>query len=163
MKKSLSFLLLTFLFQTGYPQKEQQDYSEAFELVDVWLEAQKDFEELPGITASVVQDQDVLWEGSFGKANLEKNVPAKPNTLFSICSISKLFTSVAIMKLYDEGKIRLDDKISDILPWYDLEQKYPESAPSPSAAFLLIPRDCRARPISPIGPVQISRFRQQKK
>ena len=33
------------------------------------------------------------------------------------------------MKLYDEGKIRLDDQIDDLLPWYDLEQKFPESGP----------------------------------
>jgi CubicO group peptidase (beta-lactamase class C family) len=33
------------------------------------------------------------------------------------------------MKLYDEGRIRLDDQVGDLLPWYDLEQKYPESGP----------------------------------
>ena len=33
------------------------------------------------------------------------------------------------MKLYDEGKLRLDDEIGDLLPWYDLKQAYPESGP----------------------------------
>jgi len=62
-------------------------------------------------------------------ASLEEQVKATPATLYSICSISKLFTSVAIMKLYDEGKLRLDDRIGDLLPWYDLEQQYEESWP----------------------------------
>ncbi len=62
-------------------------------------------------------------------AGIENEVKAEPSTLFSICSISKLFTSVAIMKLYDEGKLRLDDSASDLLPWYNLEQKYPDSGP----------------------------------
>ena len=53
----------------------------------------------------------------------------KSSTLFSICSISKLFTSVAIMKLYDDGKLRLDDHIDDLLPWYNLEQQFPGSGP----------------------------------
>ncbi len=51
------------------------------------------------------------------------------NTICSICSISKLFTATAIMKLYDEGKLRLDDKVSDLLPWYNLDQKYSDSGP----------------------------------
>ncbi len=129
MKKFFSVVIGLLLISLASAQEKQKDLSEAFDLVEVWLEAQKDYEELPGITASVVEDQKILWKDSFGKANLEEGVPTTPSTLFSICSISKLFTSVAIMQLYDQGKLRLDDKISDILPWYDLEQKYPHSGP----------------------------------
>jgi CubicO group peptidase (beta-lactamase class C family) len=98
-------------------------------LIEVWLEAQKDFEDLPGITAIAVKDQQLLWSNGFGMANREEGVMAEPSTIFSICSISKLFTSVAIMKLYDEGKLRLDDEIGDLLPWFNLEQHYPKSGP----------------------------------
>ena len=126
-----SVLLLTFLLflQNTYSQDAKKDYSEAFLLVEVWLEAQKDFDQLPGLTAIVVEDQEVLWSGAVGVANKEKSLQADKNMICSICSISKLFTSVAIMKLYDEGKIRLDDKVSDHLPAYDLKQKYPDSGP----------------------------------
>jgi CubicO group peptidase (beta-lactamase class C family) len=113
----------------AFAQTEKQDYSDAFKIIEVWLEAQKDFDKLPGISAIIVDDQDVIWQGAFGYANPENTVKATPYTLYSICSISKLFTSVAIMKLYDEGKLRLDDEIGDILPWYDLKQAYPESGP----------------------------------
>jgi CubicO group peptidase (beta-lactamase class C family) len=125
------FLLLTcfFLLPNAYSQDSKKDYSEAFQLVEVWLEAQKDFDQLPGLTAIVVEDQEVLWSGAFGMANKEKSLDSNKNTICSICSISKLFTSVAIMKLYDEGKIRLDDKVSDHLTTYDLKQKHPESGP----------------------------------
>jgi CubicO group peptidase (beta-lactamase class C family) len=129
MKTFYLFSVLTFLVTAGYSQNDKKDYSEAFKLVEAWLEAQKDFEQLPCITAIVVEDQEVLWSGAFGLSNVEKNVRAEPSTICSICSISKLFTSVAIMKLYDEGKLRLDDRVDDILPAYKLEQKYPESGP----------------------------------
>lgn len=122
-------LLLSFLITIAYPQESKKDYTEAFKLVEVWLEAQKNFEQLPGLTAIAIEDQEVLWSGAFGLSNIEKNIKAEASTLFSICSISKLFTSVAIMKLYDEGKLRLDDRVSDLLPSYKLEQKYPESGP----------------------------------
>ena len=129
MKKVSFFLLFVLLFQTVPAQNSASDYKEAFDLIEVWLLAQKDFENLPAITAAVVDDQETIWKGSFGKANLEGNVEAKPSTLFSICSISKLFTSVAVMKLYDEGKLRLDDEIQDILPWFDMPQQYADSGP----------------------------------
>lgn len=129
MKKYVLLLACFFLLHNAYSQKSKKDYTEAFQLIEVWLEAQKDFDQLPGLTAIVVEDQEVLWSGAVGMANKEQNVKADENTICSICSISKLFTSVAIMKLYDEGKIRLDDKVSDHLPAYDLKQKYPGSGP----------------------------------
>lgn len=129
MKKHLFTLLLCLSVIIAFSQENKKDYTEAFKLVEVWLEAQKDFDKLPGLTAIVIEDQEVLWSGAVGLANIEKNIKAESSTLCSICSISKLFTSVAIMKLYDEGKLRLDDRISDLLPTYKLEQKYAESGP----------------------------------
>ncbi len=129
MAKNYFKLFVFFLITIAYSQEDKKDYTEAFNLVEVWLEAQKDFEQLPGLTAIVIEDQKVLWSGAFGLSNVEKNIKAETSTLYSICSISKLFTSVAIMKLYDEGKLRLDDRVSDLLPSYNLEQKFPESGP----------------------------------
>jgi CubicO group peptidase (beta-lactamase class C family) len=122
-------MLLVFSWLTAPAQNVEKDYSDAFRLVEVWLDAQKDYEQLPGLTAIVVEDQEVLWSGAFGFANPAKKIEAEPSTRFSICSISKLFTSVAIMKLYDEGKIRLDDEVREVLPSYTLKQKYTESGP----------------------------------
>ncbi len=129
MKKLLIAVILVFSLFFAFAQESKQDYSDAFKIIEVWLEAQKDFDKLPGISAIIVDDQDVIWSGAYGYSSPENKVKAKPSTLYSICSISKLFTSVAIMKLYDEGKLRLDDEIGDLLPWYDLKQAYPESGP----------------------------------
>lgn len=129
MKKYYFSIFLSFLISTACSQEKKKDYTEAFKLVEVWLEAQKDFDKLPGLTAIVIEEQKVLWSGAVGMSNVEKSIKADASTLFSICSISKLFTSVAILKLYDEGKLRLDDKVNDLLPAYKLEQKFPESGP----------------------------------
>jgi len=129
MKKKYFTLFLSFLITIAFSQEGKKDYTEAFKLVEVWLESQKDFDKLPGLTAIVIEDQEVLWSGSVGLSNVKENIKAEASTLFGICSISKLFTSVAIMKLYDEGKLRLDDRVSDLLPAYKLKQKYTESGP----------------------------------
>lgn len=129
MKNIIHISILCFLFTSALAQDKKKDYAEAFKLVDVWLDAQKDFDRLPGISAIVVEDQEVLWAGAAGMSNVEKGTKTETSTICSICSISKLFTSVAIMILYDEGKLRLDDLVSDVLPAYKVQQKYPESGP----------------------------------
>jgi len=128
--KNLILVSILLLFSiNNFSQNDEKNYQEAYKLIEVWLEAQKDYERLPSITAVIVKDQDILWSGAFGKANVEDNIDAKANTLCSICSISKLFTTVAIMKLYDEGKLRLDDELKDVLPWFKLKQQYSDSGP----------------------------------
>lgn len=110
-------------------QNKEPSYEEALKLIEVWMDAQKDFENIPGISASIVEGQEVIWSGAAGYANPDQNGTFTAETLCSICSISKLFTSVAVMKLYDEGKLRLDDRLKDLLPYFDLKQQFPESGP----------------------------------
>jgi CubicO group peptidase (beta-lactamase class C family) len=129
MHKFTYTLLFAFYATIAFSQEHNKNYQEAFNLMDVWLAAQKDFEQLPGLSAIVIDDQQVLWSSAVGLSNPENRIKSTDTTLYSICSISKLFTSVAIMKLYDEGKLRLDDRIEDLLPAYKLVQQYPESGP----------------------------------
>lgn len=129
MKKLTIICLIFISVLSGFSQENKKDYSDALKLIEIWLDTQKDFEKLPGITAAIVDGQEIIWTGAYGYANPENKTSMKSSTIYSICSISKLFTSVAIMKLYDEGKLRLDDRIDDLLPWYNLEQNFPESGP----------------------------------
>ncbi len=146
MKKHLAFIVVVLISFGSSSFAQEKNYTEAFQLVDVWLEAQKDYDGLPAITVLALKDQQVLWSGAYGNASPDN--PAQPSTLFSICSISKLFTSVAIMKLYDEGKLRLDDRIEDVLPWYNLPQQYAGSGPVTIRSLLThssgLPREANA-------------------
>ena len=105
----------------------EKNYDEAFQLIEYWLDAQKDYENLPGLTVMIGDENGVVWSQAFGMAN-ENDVMKVENT-FSICSISKLFTSVAIMKLVEDQKITLDDSIEKLLPWFDLKQQFNDSPP----------------------------------
>ena len=100
----------------------EKEYSEAFQLIDYWLEAQKDYEKLPGLTALVTDKKETKWTGSFGFSNGVQ--PMRVENTFSICSISKLFTAVAIMQLVEDGKINLDDPIQKVLPWFDIKNDF---------------------------------------
>jgi CubicO group peptidase (beta-lactamase class C family) len=105
------------------------DVVEAVNLLDIWLSAQRDYNDIPGISAGVVSDQELIWSKGYGFANVANRTPARPSTVYSICSISKLFTSVSVMQLRDQGKLRLDDEVASILPWMHLTQRHPRSAP----------------------------------
>ncbi len=124
--KKIFLALLLFKLSFSYCQEKTSSYKDAFHLINIWLEAQKDYEAIPSIMGVVVEDQQVIWHGAFGKSNLTENRVSDPNTICSICSISKTFTAVAIMKLVDEGKVGLDDKVKDILTFYNIDQKFPE-------------------------------------
>jgi CubicO group peptidase (beta-lactamase class C family) len=130
MKKwILLALFINGSFGLGAQTIKKPDYREALILIDKWLDGQRDFDHLPGIAVSIVKDQQIIWSKGYGYANLDKRIPMDPQTICSICSISKLFTSIAVMQLVEEGKLRLDDSINAVLPAYSLQQQYAESGP----------------------------------
>jgi CubicO group peptidase (beta-lactamase class C family) len=102
---------------------------EALALLEIWVDAQRAYQQIPGISMAVVHDQELLWSKGFGYANREQQISATPQTIYSICSISKLFTSVAVMQLRDAGKLRLDDRLAQHLEWFDIQDKFPDAPP----------------------------------
>ena len=72
-----------------------------------------------GIAAAVVRGNDTLLLRSYGKADVEWNVPLPVDAMFEIGSITKQFTAVALLQLRDEGKLSLDDDITKWLPDFD--------------------------------------------
>jgi CubicO group peptidase (beta-lactamase class C family) len=133
MRFSISPLLVLFLATPLLGQepeiRDNPRVREALHLLEVWADAERAYHEIPGISMAVIHDQDLLWAQGFGFADLEGRTPATPQTVYSICSISKLFTSVGVMRLRDEGKLRLDDPISTSLDWFDIKDTYPDAPP----------------------------------
>jgi CubicO group peptidase (beta-lactamase class C family) len=100
---------------------------EAQALLDKWLDAQRAYQRIPSLTGAVVHDQTLVWQGASGYSNLEGKVAATPATLYSICSISKLFTSIGVMQLRDKGSLRLDDPVAKHLDWFDIKRTHPDA------------------------------------
>src|SRR6185369_15388803 len=73
----------------------------------------------PGVVALVVGRDGVLYEGAAGKLDVAKNIAMPVNAIFSIASMTKPVTSVAIMMLLEEGKLKLDDPVSKYLTGFD--------------------------------------------
>jgi CubicO group peptidase (beta-lactamase class C family) len=131
MKNALLFALALNAPVTAAAQSVADDahVAEALEIARIWLDAQKDYERLPSIAAAIVYDQELIWSDAVGMADINAGRPATSSTLYSICSISKLFTSIAVMQLRDAGYLDLRDPVQKHLSFYDLEQQYDESTP----------------------------------
>jgi CubicO group peptidase (beta-lactamase class C family) len=63
----------------------------------------------PGIAWGIVVDGELVFKGSDGYTDIGKKTPATTTSLFRIASMTKSFTAMAILRLRDEGKLRLDD------------------------------------------------------
>jgi CubicO group peptidase (beta-lactamase class C family) len=87
------------------------------------VRAEMEKQHIPGLALLVSRNGIPIREQGFGLANLELNVPVKPETVFQSGSIGKQFTATAVMLLVEEGKIGLDHPLSNYLDsgpsWWD--------------------------------------------
>jgi D-alanyl-D-alanine carboxypeptidase len=97
---------------------DHEEVRSGIKLLSSWIEGQMAYKGLPGVSFAVVHDQELVWARGFGWADVERKIPAAPETLFRVASITKTFTATAILQLRDAGKLRLDDAVGDILPWF---------------------------------------------
>ena len=72
---------------------------------------------LASAAIALVKDQQVIWSRAVGYKNLEKGLPATPDTLYGIGSVTKSFTVLAALKLVEQGKISLDDPVDKYVPF----------------------------------------------
>lgn len=70
----------------------------------------------PGLTFGLVVDGKLVYSGGTGYTDVAKKTPATPKSVFRIASMTKSITAMAILKLRDEGKLRLDDPVGQYIP-----------------------------------------------
>jgi CubicO group peptidase (beta-lactamase class C family) len=70
---------------------------------------------IPGLSLVVLQQGEIVKAKGYGLADRAKNVPATPQTVYKIASVSKLFIATGVMLLVQEGRIALDDPVVRLL------------------------------------------------
>ena len=78
-------------------------------------------EQIPGVAVAISQNGKMIYERGFGVRSLETKAPVTPDTIFGTASITKSFVAFSIMKLAEEGKLRLDDAVNKYLPSFQLK------------------------------------------
>jgi len=110
------FPLLVVLVASAAPTLPQQGTS----AISAVLKTATDRGDVPGVAVAVVNKDGLLYNEGFGKSRTLTNTPMAKDTIFNMASMTKPVTSVAVMMLVDEGKLKLDDEVATYLPqWKD--------------------------------------------
>lgn len=84
--------------------------------IDALMQAYIDQQKFAGITTVVARHGQIAHFECFGRRNLETNQPMEPDTLLRLCSMTKLITTVAVLMLYEEGRLQLEDPVAGFIP-----------------------------------------------
>jgi CubicO group peptidase (beta-lactamase class C family) len=84
--------------------------------VSDYVLAEMQRQSIPGLSLLVARGGKIIRAQGFGLANVELQVPVKPETVFQSGSVGKQFTATAVMMLVEEGKVGLDDNLTKYFP-----------------------------------------------
>ncbi len=102
-------LCLTFFLTIPFAAAQTPAVNAA---VTDYVKAEMQRQHIPGLALLVVKNGKIVRAEGFGLANVELQVPVKPETIFQSGSVGKQFTATAVMMLVEEGKIGLDDPLT---------------------------------------------------
>src|SRR5215475_11980687 len=109
MKVLRASVSLLFLFTVAAGLAVAQELTSS---VSDYVKAEMERQHIPGLSLLVARGGKVVLAQGFGLANVELQVPVKPETIFQSGSVGKQFTATAVMMLVEAGKVALDDPLT---------------------------------------------------
>lgn len=91
---------------------------------DAYVEQVRQQFNVPGIAVAIIKDGKVVLERGYGVREMGKAARVDEHTMFAIASNTKAFTAASLSILADEGKLSLDDRVIDHLPWFRMADPY---------------------------------------
>ena len=119
-----AFTIFSILFTPFFVSLAQNRISIDTIQINSAVKQMKDSLNIPGIAVGIAVDNEIKYTNTIGYANLETKTPLDVNSIWHICSISKQFSTVACLKLVEEKKLSLEDKVSKYID--NLPSKYSE-------------------------------------
>ncbi|MFZ0931585.1 MAG: serine hydrolase domain-containing protein [Syntrophobacteraceae bacterium] len=111
---------------------------ERLQRISAWIQSDVDKKVVPGAVVMVLRKGKIAYFETFGYQDREKNIAMKRNSIFRIASMTKPFTSLAVMMLAEEGKIQLPVPVSAYLPEFkDLKVGIEKQDPTTGKAELV--------------------------
>src|SRR5437016_5977602 len=115
VRQCRKILLVAFLqLLTAILSQAQTSATDAS--VSDYVKAEMERQHIPGLALLVTRGGKIVRAEGFGLANVELQVPVKPETVFKSGSVGKQFTATAVMMLVEQGKIGLDDPLTKYFP-----------------------------------------------
>jgi CubicO group peptidase (beta-lactamase class C family) len=105
-------------------QRDASRYAETYKRLDEYVARHMAEMGLPGMTLALADRNGLLRSSEYGFADVKAGIKVSPQTLFEIGSISKSFVGIVVLQLADEGKLDLNQPVTNYLPWLKLESKF---------------------------------------
>ena len=119
--KIISSILITLAISSVAFGKDIKENLAATQLQQIMKE-----NKAVGLAVAVVKGGKIVYVGSFGKKNIENDVDLKKDDLFRIASISKSFTTTALMTLVDKGLVDINQDVSELIGFKVRNPKFPD-------------------------------------
>jgi CubicO group peptidase (beta-lactamase class C family) len=143
-KHTISSLLLILLFaaviKNSFAQtsdKRLANIETTFPVIDKIFQEYAEKNHFPGFVFGLVVDGKLVHTSSLGYTELDKKIPVTTQSDFRIASMTKSFTAMAILKLRDEGKLKLDDPVYLYIPEMKAQSNLTSDAPAITVRHLL--------------------------
>ena len=94
------------------------------------IEAEMEENEFPSLSIAIVHDQDIVFNQAFGYADLDDKRSATTGTIYRIGSVTKVFTALMLVQMYDNGFVSLDTPVKKYLPEYKVISPFPDTQPT---------------------------------
>jgi CubicO group peptidase (beta-lactamase class C family) len=120
--KKVIFILIVLSLQIRIAGAQAPDYSSFIEKYSTKFKNELSANDIAGLSIAVVDGDRTVWSAGFGYYNKQDSIGVSENTPFLIGSITKTFTALAIMQLYENGKIDIDAPLKKYLPEFQLKQ-----------------------------------------
>ena len=115
MYRSLIGLVLA-VFQVAQGVLPLPTEDQRFDLFGNYLEALRTQASIPGLSAAVVGENDIVWERAFGQQDIERSVATRTDTPFHLDGLTQVFTAALVLRCAEEGRVSLDDRIGQFDP-----------------------------------------------
>jgi CubicO group peptidase (beta-lactamase class C family) len=108
MRRSFLALIVAVVLLVGAPLRADDL---VFTLFGAYLEALRTQSAIPGLSAAIVGDTDILWESALGQQDVERSVATRSDTPFHVDGLTEIVTAAVVLRCVEEGKLSLDDTI----------------------------------------------------
>ena len=125
MKRIILIIITIISLSSCYGQQHQGFYL----TLDKFISKQLKKKDVTGLSVALMIDGELVLSKGYGYANKEENIPAAESTPYAIGSISKIVTSTAILKLYNDGLIDIDEPYVKYVPDFVMKQHFVEDTP----------------------------------
>ena len=105
------------------------DYGRVKETIADLIKSEMRKNDVVGLSIALVDDQRVVWAQGFGYADEEKKIAATPETIYRAGTLTRLFTTAAVMQLAEQGKLDIDRPLKEYLPEFSVKSRFNNAGP----------------------------------